>query len=388
MPASRPPTPAEAISPGGLLDLPNAFDGPSWDLWRIVLMAAWGEALTAEEAVLFREVAERDAPTGQVKELWCKIGRGGGKDSVASAIAAVAALGSYDTRRPGEKTLIACVAVDREQAKIAFDYIKSYFEQVPALNALVATDPRARRVVDEQLTAELGRKMYVVSASDNMLDLTNGARIVVYTNNFRSVRGRSLRCVILDEVAFYRSEDSANPDKELYDALEPSLGRVPGSILIGISSPYRKSGLLYEKWRQHFGKDDPDVLFVQGPTRPFNSTFPQSIIDRRFEEDPEAASAEYGAEFRTDIADSVSRQVVESCIEPGVHERPPVRAAGTYTASVDAAGGSGSDSMTLAISHLEPESKNSFGTVIERMPVLDAVRRLGWRGVSQASHHG
>jgi hypothetical protein len=366
MSASRPPTPSEAISPGGLLDLPNAFSGPSWDLWRIVLKAAWGEALTAEQEVLFREVAERDPPVQQVKELWCKIGRGGGKDSVASAIATVAALRGYATRRPGEKTLVACIAVDRQQAEIVFDYITSYFKQVPALNALVASDIRARRVVDEELSADLGRKMYAVSTSDNVLDLSNGARIVVYTNNFRSVRGRSLICAILDEVAFYRSEESSNPDKELYYALEPALARVPGSIMIGISSPYRKSGLLYDKWVQSYGKDDPDVLFVQGSTRLFNPGFPQAVIDRKMRDDPESAAAEYFAQFRTDLADFVSRQIVEACIEHEMHERPAVRAGSRYKAFIDAAGGSGSDSMTLAIAHLED------GT--DRMPVLDAVR--------------
>ena len=81
--------------------------------------------------------------------------------------------------------------MDRQQAEIVFDYITAYFGQVPALNALVECDPRQRRV-DEQLSAELGHKMYAVSTSDNTLDLTNGARIVVYTNSFRAVRGRSL----------------------------------------------------------------------------------------------------------------------------------------------------------------------------------------------------
>jgi hypothetical protein len=367
MPAGRPPTPSEAISAGGLLDIPNAFSGPSWDRWRAVLKAAWGEQLTAEQETLFCEVAERDPPTRQVKELWCKVGRSGGKDAIASAIATVAALRSYATRRPGEKTLIACIAVDRTQAEIVFDYITSYFQHVPALNALVLHDPRARKVVDQDLSDALGRKMYVLSTSDNTLDLTNGARIVVSTNSFRSIRGRSLICAILDEVAFYRSEESANPDKELYDALEPSLARVPGSILIGISSPYRRSGLLYDKWRRSYGKDDPDCLVVQGPTRLFNPDFPQSIIDRRYEEDPEAAASEYGAQFRTDLADFVSRQAVEACIEQGCHERAPARAAGTYRCFIDAAGGSGGDSMTLAIAHLD-------GSGTDRIPTLDAIR--------------
>lgn len=366
MPSGRPPTPSEAISHGGLLDLPNAFTGPSWDRWRAVLKAAWAETLTVEQETLFREVAERDPPTRQVKELWCKVGRSGGKDAIASAIATVAALRGYATRRPGEKTLIACIAVDRTQAEIVFDYITSYFQHVPALNALVAHDPRARRVVDQQLSDDLGRKMYVLSTSDNTLDLTNGARIVVTTNNFRSVRGRSLICAILDEVAFFRSEDSANPDKELYAALEPSLARVPGSILIGISSPYRRSGLLYDKWRRCFGKDDPDVLFVQGPTRLFNPGFPQSVIDRRFEEDPAAAASEYGAEFRSDIDAYVTREVVDAMTVPGRHELPPASGI-RYTAFVDPSGGSG-DSMTLAIAHRDPKDRT--------LGILDAVREV------------
>jgi hypothetical protein len=47
MSASRPPTPSEAISPGGLLDLPNAFSGPSWDLWRIALAVGSTESLAS-----------------------------------------------------------------------------------------------------------------------------------------------------------------------------------------------------------------------------------------------------------------------------------------------------------------------------------------------------
>jgi hypothetical protein len=63
----------------------------------------------------------------------------------------------------------------------------------------------------------------------------------------------------------------------------------------------------------------------------------------------------------------VSRQVVKACLELGRHERPPARTAGTYRAFIDAAGGSGSDSMTIAISHLE-------GTGTDRIPTLDAIR--------------
>src|SRR5271168_1775320 len=84
-PLPRLTTPAAAIADGGLLH-DYGFSGPSWARWRAVLKAAWGEVLTAEEEALFREVAQRDPPSSQVKELWCICGRRAGKDSIASAI--------------------------------------------------------------------------------------------------------------------------------------------------------------------------------------------------------------------------------------------------------------------------------------------------------------
>jgi len=116
-PPRRALTPASAITGDGLLAA--HFLGPSWDRWRAVLKAAYGEPLTPAEAALFREVAERDPPTRQVGELWCVVGRRGGKDSVASGIATIAALGDYSDRlRPGERASVMCLASTRDQATI------------------------------------------------------------------------------------------------------------------------------------------------------------------------------------------------------------------------------------------------------------------------------
>jgi hypothetical protein len=101
----------------------------------------------------------------------------------------------------------------------------------------------------------------------------------------RSVRGPSMKICVLDEVAFWHSENSAKPDEETYRALRPGLARVPGSMLIGISSPYRKSGLLYIKWKQFYGRNDPDVLVIQAPSRTLNPTINQAEIDRDMEND-------------------------------------------------------------------------------------------------------
>ena len=199
------------------------------------------------------------------------VGRPGGKDSVASAIATHFALfGNFAPYlRPGERASVLCLACDRQQARIVLNYIKGYFAAIPMLAALV-----------ERETAE-------------GLELTNAVEIIVATNSFRTVRGRSIACCIFDECAYWRDENSATPDVETYNAVLPGLTTLPGAMLIGISSPYRKAGLLFDRWRQCYGRDHDDVLVVKGPSRTFNPTINQRTVDAALARDPEAAAAEW-----------------------------------------------------------------------------------------------
>ncbi len=232
------------------------------------------------ELKLFRAVAERDPPRKRVRELWCIVGRRGGKDSIASAIACFAA-GFVDYRgilRPGEQANIMCLAVDRAQASIVQCYTQSYFSDIGLLRGLVMRE-----------------------TSDG-LGLSTGAELSVLASNFRNVRGRSMACVVMDEVAFRRSETTASPDTETYAALVPSLATIRGAMLIGISTPYRRSGLLYAKWRDHFGQDDDDVLVVHGGSRIFNPTLPEKVVEDALRRDAAAARSEWLAEWRDDIA--------------------------------------------------------------------------------------
>lgn len=107
------------------------------------------------------------------------------------------------------------------------------------------------------------------------------------------------------------------------------------------------------------------ILVAQGATRDFNPDLPQSIIDRAMERDPAAASAEYMAQFRTDVEGFITREAVEACVKLGARERPPERKH-DYIAFVDPSGGS-SDAMTLAIAHKEGETE-ILDVIRERKP--------------------
>ena len=90
--------------------------------------------------------------------------------------------------------------------------------------------------------------------------------IGVHAGSYRTIRGRSLLAVVGDETSFWRDIDSAQPDVEIFRACVPALAASEG-IWIGISTGYRRLGLLYQKWRDHFGRDGDDVLVVQGQSQ-------------------------------------------------------------------------------------------------------------------------
>jgi hypothetical protein len=232
------------------------------------------------------------------------------------------------------------VAVDKSQAKVVHGFVASYFDFLPPLRTMV------------------------VRRTSDTVELQNDVDIVTSSNSFRSVRGRTVLVSIFDEVAYWKSEDSATPDIEVYNAVVPGLATLPNSMLCGISSPYAKRGLLHSKHKAHFGVNDDDVLVIQAPTAVLNPTIDQSIIDKALEADPAAARAEWLGEFRDDITNFIDPEIVEMCMSRGVRELPPMRGY-HYVAFCDPSGGS-SDSMTLCVAHREGDNV-----------VLDAIRERG-----------
>jgi hypothetical protein len=322
----------------------NVGEPDTWANWKAVLKAAFALDMSTAEVKFFRTVAERRLPTRRVKELWIVAGRRAGKDSIASVVMghAAAFFADIERLRPGERALCMAVACSRDQSGIVLNYTKAFFEHI---------EPLQRMIVRETKTG---------------FELCNGVEVAVATNSYRATRGRTVLLAILDECAFYRDETSTNPDLELYAALKPGLATLPDSMLIGISSPYRRNGLLYNKFKKHFGRDDDDVLVIRAPSTMLNPTLDESIIAKALEDDPAAARAEWLAEFRADIAGFVSQEVVDAVTVVGRHELPPT-SADTYAGFCDPSGGS-ADSMTLAIAHRGNDGRAVLDAVRERRP--------------------
>jgi hypothetical protein len=320
------------------------FRGGSWGPWRAFLAALFALPMTDAEAELYRHHTGRQTPpAAPFTEAALVVGRRGGKSRVLALIATyLATARDYSPfLAPGEKATIAVIASDRKQARSIYRYVLGMLENVPVLSAMVA------------------------DAKADIIELTNGVVIEIATASFRVTRGYSFAAVLADETAFWRNDDAtANPDVEIFRALRPGMASIPGAILLNASSPYARRGVLYQTYRRHFGQDNGRVLVWQGSTAEMNPSIDPAIIAEAFEEDPASAASEYGAQFRDDIDDFVSQAVIDACTDPGVTERAANRGLGyRYSAFIDAAGGSGQDSMTMAISHAEKD-----------IAVLDAVR--------------
>jgi hypothetical protein len=324
------------------------FSADSWKTWRVIDKAIFGLPMNAKELATFTELTGRtESPTSPVREAWLTFGRRSGKDVKAASYAVYqATIGAeiYGYRKHlirGERGVVQILAVDRDQAKVAFNYALAFFEQ-PILAKLVKR------------------------TSTDTIELTNGFALEVTTNDKRRVRGRTVICAIFDELAHWRNENTVSPDDEIYGAIFPALATIPNSLLIGISSPYSRRGLLYRKVTEHWGKPG-NVLAARAPTWRMNPTVAKDgeFLTEAYAKDPVWAASEFGAEWRTDLEAFVSLDAVKDCIDVGVRERPHERKH-EYVAFCDPSGGS-NDSFTLAVAHTEGKTQ-ILDLIRERKP--------------------
>lgn len=303
-------------------------DARSWSMWLDCLRAFYGRPLDDPKG--FAEVTGgRALPGKPMKELWAILGRSSGKSRIAAAIACYVALFVPHKLAAGEVGYVLVLSMTRDQAKIVFTYALGFLESSPALAKEIA----------RTTTTEIR--------------LRNGVIIATHAASFRSIRGRTMLAVVLDEVALWRQEDAAASDLECYRAVTPALARTRGP-LIGISTPYMRGGLLFDKHRKFFGTDDPNVLVVQAPTTSFNPTIDQDAIAAALADDPESARAEWNAEWRSDISAFLDDILIERAVDLHRPLELPPRTDITYRAFADPGGGQ-HDHFTISVAHTEDE---------------------------------
>ncbi len=304
----------------------RTFARSTFAAWRTVAKVLDGLPLEPQELELYRQITGRDAPPdAPCREAYLIKPRRAGGTLFAAALGLHAALADYrDRLGPGEVATVGMIAADRRQARGLMNYVKGLIADSPVIGAEVTGD------------------------TTETVSFAHRSLLEVHTTSFRSTRGYSYAAVILDELAYFRDDFSANPDRELIRAVRPGLANLKGRLL-GLSTPHARRGHLFAMWQQHYGKAS-DVLVIQAKHSQLNPTIDAAVIDRALAEDPEAARAEWFGEFRGDVSQWLADELIDAALEgrTGGSKRQE-------EAFVDVSGGR-HDASCLAVAHGEDVS--------------------------------
>lgn len=349
---------AQAMRDPMLLGQP--FAAPTFWPWHAVAKLLSGEPFDSRETDLFHQCTGRSRlPTGPVGRLILLVGRRGGKDRFASAVAvhqAALAANWEDVLSPGEQAVVIMVGVDKRQARILRRYCAGLLSS-PLIAAEVSRD------------------------TDEMIEFRNGAALEIVSNDAQLIRGRSAVAIIGTEACFWSSDEtSASSDEEVVSAGEPSMAMTPGGgLLLMQSSVYRRHGYMFRRFRELHGNDESEEICWLATSQTMNPALPSKIVTAAMERDPQRAQAEFNSVWRDDIANYAPRALIEAAVDGGVAVRPR-RDGIHYFGYIDAASGAGQDSFAACISHLDNDQV-VVDALFERKPPFnpqDVTLEVSW----------
>ena len=328
-------------------------DKATWGAWIVFIKALIGiGTLTAREKRILKDCTGLDTlPTKKIRESFIIAGRRSGKSTICSLLAVFFGVWGNWKRyiSLGEQPKIFVIAVNLNQSKIILGYVKSILNLTPFLRSMVKRE-----------------------LSDSV-ELVNGTEIIVKPASWRSSRGFTCGLLLLEELAFFRFEsESALRDREIYTAIKPGMINIRNSLIIGISTPFARQGLLFQKYKKHYGKDSK-VLIWKAPTWTMNPTLSERELRESELESLGTAefNAEYGAMFREDIEGYLPLQIFDRAIIKNQSEIPADPNI-FYHAFCDSSEGlhSSGDSMTYAIAHRQGR-KNILDVLLEFQPPFE-----------------
>jgi hypothetical protein len=273
------------------------------DAQRVLLMTLYGMPLTPDEVALFHDCTGREAYTPrEFHEVTVIAGARSGKDSriLVPVLLYEGTFGGHERQLgKGEIGMVPLVAQDEKSTRTAFGYVREYLVRSPLLKSLVAE--------------EREREMW----------LTNQIRIACFACTAKSLRGYSIVAAGMDELAFFRVEATADADVEVQAAIKRGMVAFETGKLVKITTPYLKSGLVYDDYTRAFGHDDPDLLVWRASTTLMNPTISETRLARDRRADARRAAREYDAIWADDTEAFFPGAWIDAAVNEGRHELAP-----------------------------------------------------------------
>ncbi len=245
-----------------------AFDGQA--------VASLPEPLTAPARALFGAVGE--LPAGALRRLAVVAGARSGKTYLFSLRLLHLAL-TVDVSRcaPGEQPAALIIAPSKRLGRQALRYIKGAVDSKKLLRGAVV-DSNADTLTIKRAG---GRTVRIEVAAAKA--------------GGEAGRGFSLVGALMDEASFFRDEDYAVNDVEVWRAIKARI--IMGGQAILSSTPWARSGLLYDTYKQQWAKPET-FLVAHAATRTMRTdTMILEQVAAEERDDPDNARREFGAEF-------------------------------------------------------------------------------------------
>lgn len=325
------------------------------DIW-----AQLQENCEYDELGFLTKVHETPYVPQEYPEAWLVVGvRGGKTDRFAATITAYeATCGGHEAFVRGKGRPVVCfdVAQDLRMARYSLHSIKAIIESMPwAMSAGWITNVTADRI-----------------------DLKNNVTIATTPPTVKSIRGYDSPVGVGDECGVWWSDlDSANPDIEIFRQLSSRQAQFEFPKLVGISSPWSKVGLLYQRWQAGTNgtklvcdrckdvrrENCPECERIRMPHKGRlilhstsaglgNPLIRRPWLQAQLNADPANFRREYLAEFQDSLSGFLPSELVDRAVDRGTLERPPAER-NVYIAAMDPA--FRQDTFAFTIVHMDPQ---------------------------------
>lgn len=260
-------------------------------------------------------------------------GRRSGKTLLAAAIAIYCCISNnwkpFLRKHPFATVLI--MSHSREFSDEVLEVIKTLIESSEVLNRLINTKKK-----NTNSTMNL-KVPWIVRG--NTIEWSR-VQIKVAAASSKTTRGVAACAIICDEIAYWNlAEDMKETDTKILKAVRPAMKQFgQHAMLIKLSSPGIKQGVLYGEYKKYQDKElPPSYAVFKAPTWVMNNIIEENEFQEEWDLDSDGFDTEYRSNFMDSLSNFIVPEYIDMAILKGVTFQPPEGDGIKYSAAIDAA---------------------------------------------------